>query len=113
MRRALEILRAEAPDLEVEGEIQADAALSEEIRKRLFPANRLEGQANLLVMPNLDAANIAMNTVKILGDGLAVGPILIGVARPAHILTPSVTARGVFNMTAFAVVDAQIHMGVG
>jgi malate dehydrogenase (oxaloacetate-decarboxylating)(NADP+) len=107
MRRALEILRIEAPDLEVEGEIQADAALSEEIRRRLFPGNRLEGQANLLVMPNLDAANIAMNTLKVLGDGLAVGPILVGAARPAHILTPSVTARGVYNMTAFAVVDAQ------
>jgi malate dehydrogenase (oxaloacetate-decarboxylating)(NADP+) len=109
MRRVLEILRARAPDLEVEGEMHADAALSEEIRERIFPGSRLSGQANLLVMPTLDAANIAFNMVKILGDGLPVGPILVGTARPAHIVTPSVTARGLVNMSALAAVDAQLH----
>jgi malate dehydrogenase (oxaloacetate-decarboxylating)(NADP+) len=109
MRQVLEILRARAPDLEVEGEMHADAALSEEIRERIFPGSRLSGQANLLVMPTLDAANIAFNMVKILGDGLPVGPILVGTARPAHIVTPSVTARGLVNMSALAAVDAQLH----
>ncbi len=109
MRRVVEILRARAPELEVEGEMHADAALSEEIRERIFPDSRLSGQANLLVMPTLDAANIAFNMVKILGDGLPVGPILVGTARPAHIVTPSVTARGLVNMSALAAVDAQLH----
>ncbi|MCZ6523325.1 MAG: NADP-dependent malic enzyme [Alphaproteobacteria bacterium] len=109
MRRVVEILRARAPELEVEGEMHADAALSEEIRERIFPNSRLSGQANLLVMPTLDAANIAFNMVKILGDGLPVGPILVGTARPAHIVTPSVTARGLVNMSALAAVDAQLH----
>lgn len=89
--------------------MHADAALSEEIRERIFPGSRLSGQANLLVMPTLDAANIAFNMVKILGDGLPVGPILVGTARPAHIVTPSVTARGLVNMSALAAVDAQLH----
>ncbi|MEE8246710.1 MAG: NADP-dependent malic enzyme [Alphaproteobacteria bacterium] len=109
MRRVVEILRTRAPELEVEGEMHADAALSEEIRERIFPGSRLSGQANLLVMPTLDAANIAFNMVKILGDGLPVGPILVGTARPAHIVTPSVTARGLVNMSALAAVDAQLH----
>ena len=107
MREAVARLHAHYPDLEVEGEMHADAALDPEIRKRIFPESRLSGQANLLVMPTLDAANITMNTVKILGEGLPVGPLLLGSAKPAHILTPSVTARGVVNMTAVAVVDAQ------
>ncbi len=109
MRRVVEILRARAPELEVEGEMHADAALSEEIRERIFPGSRLSGPANLLVMPTLDAANIAFNMVKVLGDGLPVGPILVGTARPAHIVTPSVTARGLVNMSALAAVDAQLH----
>jgi len=107
MREALKVLHADHPDLEVEGEMHADAALDEAIRQRIFPTSRLTGQANLLIMPNLDAANIAFNLVKALGDGLPVGPILIGTAAPAHILTPTVTARGVVNMSAIAVVDAQ------
>jgi len=74
---------------------------------RVFPNSRLKDAANLLILPTLDAANIAFNLVKALGEGLPVGPILIGTARPAHILTPSVTARGVVNMSAVAVVDAQ------
>ena len=76
-------------------------------RARVFPNSRLKGQANILVLPDLDAANIAFNLVKVVADGLAVGPILIGVAQPAHILTPSVTVRGIVNMTAVAVVEAQ------
>ncbi|MFM2044407.1 MAG: NAD-dependent malic enzyme [Pseudomonadota bacterium] len=109
MRRALGEIEARCPDLEVEGEMHADAALSEEIRLRIFPNSRLKGAANLLIMPTRDAANIAFNLVKVLGDGLAVGPVLLGAAKPAHILTPSVTVRGIVNMTALAVVDAQMH----
>ncbi len=87
--------------------MHADAALSESIRERVFPNSKLKGAANLLVMPTLDAANIAFNLVKSLGEGLSVGPILIGMAAPTHILTPSVTARGIVNMSAVAVADAQ------
>ena len=113
MREALKVLHADHPDLEVEGEMHADAALDEAVRQRIFPSSRLTGQANLLIMPNLDAANIAFNLVKALGDGLPVGPILIGTAAPAHILTPTVTARGVVNMSAIAVVDAQDRAAQG
>ena len=113
MREALKALQAGHPDLEVEGEMHADAALDEAIRQRIFPSSRLTGQANLLIMPNLDAANIAFNLVKTLGEGLPVGPILIGTAAPAHILTPTVTARGVVNMSAIAVVDAQDRAAEG
>ena len=107
VRDAVRLLRERAPDLEVDGEMQADSALDEALRSRLSPNSRLTGQANLLVMPTLDAANIAFNMVMMLGEGLHVGPILIGAAASAHILTPSVTARGITNMSAFAVVDAQ------
>ena len=113
MREALKVLHADHPDLEVEGEMHADAALDEAVRQRIFPSSRLTGQANLLIMPNLDAANIAFNLVKALGEGLPVGPILIGTAAPAHILTPTVTARGVVNMSAIAVVDAQDRAAQG
>ncbi|MDJ0948146.1 MAG: NADP-dependent malic enzyme [Alphaproteobacteria bacterium] len=109
MRRAREILEQRAPELAVEGEMHADAALSEQIRARVFPNSRMKGVANLLVMPSLDAANIALNLLKTLGDGQNVGPILVGTAYPAHIVTPSVTARGLVNMTALAVVDAQMR----
>ncbi|WP_119677667.1 NADP-dependent malic enzyme [Indioceanicola profundi] len=109
MREALGEIEARCPGLEVEGEMHADAALSEEIRLRIFPNSRLKGEANLMIMPTRDAANIAFNLVKVLGDGLAVGPVLLGAAQPAHILTPSVTVRGIVNMTALAVVDAQMH----
>jgi malate dehydrogenase (oxaloacetate-decarboxylating)(NADP+) len=108
MREALVEITRRFPDLEVEGEMHADSALSEEIRTRIFPNSRLKGQANLLVMPDLDAANIAFNMTKVMGDGLSVGPILLGMDKPAHILTPSVTVRGIVNMSALATVDAQV-----
>ncbi len=108
MREALAILHERAPYLEVEGEMHGDAALSETIRARIFPNSRLKGQANLLIMPNLDAANISLNLLKVLGEGLSVGPMLMGAAMPAHILTPSATVRNIVNMTALAAVDAQM-----
>lgn len=107
MRRAVELLGDLAPDLELDGEMHGDAALNAEYRERLFPASRLTGEANVLIMPDLDAANISYQLIKVLADALPVGPILMGAASPAHILTPSVTARGVVNMTALSVVDAQ------
>ncbi|HYW59337.1 MAG TPA: NADP-dependent malic enzyme [Xanthobacteraceae bacterium] len=107
MRHATEILSARHPDLEVDGEMQGDAALSTIFRDRVLPQSRIKGEANVLIMPNLDAANIAYQMTMVLADGLPVGPILIGAARPAHVLTPSVTARGVVNMTAVAVAEAQ------
>lgn len=106
MREALRILRERAPKLEVDGEMQADSALSEEIRRRIFPDSELEGAANLLMMPDLDAANIAYNLVKIVGEGVVIGPILVGLNRSGHILTPSATSRGIVNMSAVAVVHA-------
>jgi malate dehydrogenase (oxaloacetate-decarboxylating)(NADP+) len=107
MARALEIIVARAPDLEVDGEMHGDAALNETIRNRLYPACRLKGEANLLIMPNVDAANISFNLMKETnGDGITVGPILLGAAKPAHILTSTATVRRLVNMTALAVVDA-------
>ncbi|KZB69941.1 MULTISPECIES: NADP-dependent malic enzyme [Thalassospira] len=106
MRDALQLIRTQAPDLEVEGEMHADAAISQPIRDRIFPHSMLKGSANLLVMPTLDAANISYNLVKMLGDGLPVGPILVGAAKSAHVVSPSITVRGIVNMTAIAVVDA-------
>jgi len=112
MRRALGLIENLAPGLEVEGEMQGDAALSQEIRERVFPNARLKGEANLLVMPTLDAANIAFNLLKTAaGDGITVGPILLGVARPVQILTPSATVRRIVNMTALTVVDAAAQRG--
>jgi malate dehydrogenase (oxaloacetate-decarboxylating)(NADP+) len=107
MRRATELLKAQHPELEVDGEMNGHAALSAVFRDSVLPHSRIAGEANVLIMPNLDAANIAYQMVKVLADALPVGPILIGAARPAHILTPSVTARGIVNMTAVAVVEAQ------
>ena len=107
MREALQLVRAINPYLEVDGEMQADTALSQAIRDRVMPHSRLTGEANVLVMPNLASANIAFQLVKVLADALPVGPILMGAAKPAHVLTPSVTARGVVNMTAIAVAEAQ------
>jgi malate dehydrogenase (oxaloacetate-decarboxylating)(NADP+) len=107
MGRALEILTARAPELEVDGEMHGDAALSQEIRSRVQPDSRLKGEANLLVMPNLDAANIAYNLLKLTGgEGITVGPVLLGAAKPVHILSPSATARRLVNMTALVAVDA-------
>ncbi len=107
MSRTRELIVERAPDLEVDGEMHGDAALSEEIRSRIYPDCKLRGEANLLVMPNLDAANIAFNLIKAVnGDGVTVGPILLGAAKPVHILTPTATVRRLVNMTALAVVDA-------
>ena len=111
MRLARKLVVERTPELQVEGEMHADAAIDHDIRERIFPDSTLEGQANLLVMPDQDAANIAFNLLKTLADGLAVGPILVGAARSAHIVTPSVTARGLLNMCAVAAVGAQ-HAGV-
>src|SRR6204780_3276376 len=111
MRRATALLKQNHPEIEADGEMQGDTALIETARKMVLPHSELEGEANILIMPNLDAANIAYQMIKALADALAVGPILIGPARPAHILTPSVTARGVLNMTAVAAVEAQERAG--
>ena len=103
MRTALEMLWAKRPDLEVDGEMQGDAALSEDVRKEVLPGSKLTGDANLL-----NAANISFNLLKVAGgSGITVGPILLGCARPVHILTPHATVRRLVNMTALAVVDAQ------
>jgi malate dehydrogenase (oxaloacetate-decarboxylating)(NADP+) len=102
MRRALGMIRAAAPGLEVDGEMHGDAAIVPAIRARAVPDPRLEGMANLLVFPSLDAANIAFNLVKAVSDGLQVGPMLLGVNRPVHVLVPSVTARGIANLAAVA-----------
>jgi malate dehydrogenase (oxaloacetate-decarboxylating)(NADP+) len=107
MRQALAIIRARDPEIEVDGEMHADTALSEAIRERILPASTLKGEANLLIMPNLDAANIAYNLIKVVTGTVAVGPILVGPLLPAHVVTPSVTARGIVNLSALAVVDAQ------
>jgi malate dehydrogenase (oxaloacetate-decarboxylating)(NADP+) len=107
MREALELLRAKAPGLEVDGEMQAGTALSQAIRDRVLPGSRLLGEANLLVMPNIDTAHTAYTLTEIMADALPVGPIIVGAAQPAHILTHSVTPRGIVNMTAVAVVEAQ------
>ena len=109
MRAALAALRERAPGLEIDGEMTADAALSVAIRTAVMPHSTLKDQANLFIMPNIDAANIAANMLKVLGEGIAIGPLLLGVARPAHVMTPSVTPRGIVNMTALANVGAQVH----
>ena len=108
MREALALIEATAPDLEVEGEMHGDAALSEDVRNATMPGSRLKGEANLLIMPNLDAANISFNLLKTsAGGGITIGPILLGAAKPVHIITPTATVRRIINMTALAVVDAQ------
>ena len=106
MREAAAILKRVAPELISDGEMHGDSALSEILRNRVYPHSNLKGEANLLVFPNLDSANIAMTIAKTMLDALHVGPILLGTDKPAHILTPSVTSRGVVNMTALAVVEA-------
>ena len=106
MREALQLIRAQAPEMEVDGEMQGGSALSESLRKRAMPDSTLTGEANLLVFPNLDAANISLGIVRTMMDALHVGPILLGAALPAHVLSTSVTSRGVVNMAALAVVEA-------
>jgi malate dehydrogenase (oxaloacetate-decarboxylating)(NADP+) len=106
MRAALALLRERAPDLEADGEMQADTALSLIARQRVIADCRLEGEANVLIFPNLDAGNTALQLTRVIADALPVGPILMGPAKPAHVLTPSVTARGIVNMTAIAAAEA-------
>ncbi len=107
MREVLAMLKQRAPELEVEGEMHGDAALDEHIRLKAFPNSRLKGQANMLVMPTLDAANISFNLLKVAaGDNLTIGPILLGAAKPVNILTPTATVRRIVNMVALTVVDA-------
>jgi malate dehydrogenase (oxaloacetate-decarboxylating)(NADP+) len=113
MRDAVAILQREHPDLEVEGEMHSDTALVEETRDRFYPGSRLTGSASVMIMPSLDAANISYNLIKTLGEGLSVGPILLGMAKPVHIVTPSITTRGLVNMTALAAVDAQAQLAEG
>ena len=111
MRQALGMIRARAPGLEIDGEMHADAALIQTIRDRVVPDSQLGGSANLLIMPTLDAANISFNLLKAAADGLPVGPILLGMSKPIHVVVPSVTARGIVNLSALAVVEAQAQAG--
>jgi len=109
MRKVREILLQRKPDLNVDGEMQGDTAWDEALRQRIMPDSTLKGRANLFVLPNIDAANIAYNLVRVVTDGVAIGPILMGISKPVHILTNSATPRRVVNMTAIAAVDAQIR----
>ncbi|MGH8033397.1 MAG: NADP-dependent malic enzyme [Luteimonas sp.] len=109
MRKVREILGRRMPRLNVDGEMQGDTAWDAALRERMFPNTTLEGRANLFVMPNLDAANITYNMVRVMTDGVAIGPILMGIDQPAHVLTPASTPRRVVNMTAIVAVEAQIR----
>jgi len=109
MRAALALVLAANPDFEIEGEMQAELAVSPELRERLFPHSRLSGPANLLVMPTMDAANLALGLLRQLGEGMSIGPILMGVAQPANIVTPTISVRGLVNMTAVTVAEAQAN----
>ena len=113
MAQALQIIMDRSPKLEADGEMHVDTALDPEIRERLMPHSRLDGSANLLVLPNLDAANTAYNLTRSMTDGIGIGPVLMGMAKPAHVLTPSATVRRVVNMTAIAAVEAQIRAARG
>ena len=106
MREALDLISRQSPELEVDGEMHGDAALVEKVRELALPSSRLKGEANLLIMPTLDAANISFNLLKqTVGSGITIGPILLGAARPVHVLTPTATVRRIVNMTALTVVD--------
>lgn len=111
MQDALDILHRVAPDLEVEGEMHGDAAINPEIRDVIFPGSVLKGTANLLVMPNLDAANISFNLLKTIGGGVSVGPMLLGVKKPVHIVTPAIRARGIVDITAHAAATVEAQRG--
>jgi len=112
MREALALIVERAPGLAVEGEMRADSALSKNIRDLEFPDSALTEDANLLVMPNVDAANITYNALRVTaGGGITVGGILLGAAKAVHIMTPSSTVRRIVNMTAVAVADAGAHRG--
>ena len=109
MRLATELITQADPELEVDGEMPADMALSNSYRDQEFPGSRLRHPANLLVMPNLDSAHITFNFARRVSDGVTIGPILMGLDFPAHILTPAASMRRVINMTAFSVMEAQTH----
>ena len=109
MRQVREQLLKRNPRLNVDGEMQGDTAWDEALREKLLPNSTLKGRANLFVLPNLEAANIAYNLVRVFTDGVAIGPILMGTTKPVHILTSSASARRILNMTAIAAVDAQIR----
>ena len=109
MRDAVDKIRALDGSLEIDGEMHSDAALSQDMRDVLVSDSKLSGRANLLIMPSLDAANITFNALRMLADGVAVGPMLVGMAQPAHVVQETVTVRGLVNMTALAVVEAQAH----
>jgi malate dehydrogenase (oxaloacetate-decarboxylating)(NADP+) len=107
MRKALEIIRERAPDLEIDGEMHGDAALNPDVLKMMMPDSPLKGEANLLVLPNIESANISYNLLKTAaGNGIAIGPVLLGCPKPVHVLTPSATVRRIVNMTALCVMDA-------
>jgi malate dehydrogenase (oxaloacetate-decarboxylating)(NADP+) len=107
MRRARDIFHHLAPDIDCDGELQGDAALSDTVRRSSLMDSTLSGEANLLICPNLDAANILFNVLKVTeGHGVTVGPILLGAAQPVHVLTPSSTVRRIVNMTALAAAGA-------
>lgn len=112
MRKALSLIHELDPDLMVEGEMQANSALSERIRHELFPNSNLEGSANLLIMPNLDAANITNNLLKVVNRSVSIGPITMGCHIPAHIVTSSTTARGLVNMTAIAAARCDVEEAI-
>jgi malate dehydrogenase (oxaloacetate-decarboxylating)(NADP+) len=109
VRRALALLHAHDPDLMVDGEMHGEAAISEELRSRVFEGSTLAGDANLLVMPNMDAAHISYTLLKVIGGGVSVGPILLGAAQPVNVVTQSISVRGLVNMTAYTAVQAQLH----
>ena len=114
MRTALGLLQAQAPWLEVDGEMHGDVALDGAARRVLMPSSTLQGDANLLVLPNIDAANIAYNLLKTAaGGGIAIGPVLLGADKPVHVLTPSATVRRIVNMTAVTVADAEAGRNSG
>ncbi|HEX5326780.1 MAG TPA: phosphate acyltransferase, partial [Acetobacteraceae bacterium] len=113
MRRAVALVREQAPVLEVDGEMNAEAALVEAIRGRAIPDSRLAGAANLLVMPTLDAANIGFMLLKAATNALTVGPMLLGMSKPIHVLVSSVTARGIVNLSALAARQAQAVQAAG
>ena len=108
MQDALAMIQAAKPDLEIDGEMQGDAALIEDIRQQIMPDSPLKGSANLLVMPNVETANISYNLLRVsASDGVTIGPILMGMAKPVHIVTPISSVRRIVNMVALAAVDAQ------
>ena len=107
MRDAYAEIKARDPNLDIEGEMHGDCALSEEIRKAILPSSEFKGAANLFIMPNVDAANITYNMVKMMTGAIVIGPLLLGTHKPAHILTPATSPRGIVNATAICSVGAQ------